>query len=148
MRFNSDADSASGMAQAAAAADHDGGSKELEIVIVDLEQSEVDDAPPEMRRQDSLYAAATRAAGASQHGQDGWARTARLAFQCVGILYGDIGTSPLFVYSSTFRDGVGHPDDLLGALSLIIYSFLLFTVIKYVYIALRANDDGDGQLVP
>jgi len=62
----------------------------------------------------------------------------------VGILYGDIGTSPLFVYSSTFRDGVGHPDDLLGALSLIIYSFLLFTVIKYVYIALRANDDGDG----
>jgi len=64
----------------------------------------------------------------------------------VGILYGDIGTSPLFVYSSTFRDGVGHPDDLLGALSLIIYSFLLFTVIKYVYIALRANDDGDGTL--
>ena len=136
------------MAQAAAAADHDGGSKELEIVIVDLEQSEVDDAPPEMRRQDSLYAAATRAAGAGHNGQDGWARTLRLAFQCVGILYGDIGTSPLFVYSSTFRDGVGHPDDLLGALSLIIYSFLLFTVIKYVYIALRANDDGDGQLVP
>ena len=80
--------------------------------------------------------------------QDSWWRTLRLAFQCVGILYGDIGTSPLFVYSSTFRDGVGHPDDLLGALSLIIYSFLLFTVIKYVYIALRANDDGDGQLVP
>ena len=63
----------------------------------------------------------------------------------MGILYGDIGTSPLFVYSSTFRDGVGHPDDLLGALSLIIYSFLLFTIIKYVYIALRANDDGDGM---
>jgi KUP system potassium uptake protein len=79
--------------------------------------------------------------------QDSWARTLRLAFQCVGILYGDIGTSPLFVYSSTFRDGVGHPDDLLGALSLIIYSFLLFTVIKYVYIALRANDDGDGTSV-
>ena len=76
--------------------------------------------------------------------QDSWGTTLRLAFQCVGILYGDIGTSPLFVYSSTFRDGVGHPDDLLGALSLIIYSFLLFTVIKYVYIALRANDDGDG----
>jgi K+ transporter len=67
--------------------------------------------------------------------QDGWAKTLRLAFQCVGVLYGDIGTSPLFVYSSTFRDGVGHSDDLLGALSLIIYSFVLFTVIKYVYIA-------------
>lgn len=118
-----------------------------EIVIVDLEsEAGADDAAAAatMQRQDSLYAAATRAAGANHHGQDSWARTLRLAFQCVGILYGDIGTSPLFVYSSTFRDGVGHPDDLLGALSLIIYSFLLFTVIKYVYIALRANDDGDG----
>ncbi|CAN6292839.1 unnamed protein product [Urochloa humidicola] len=114
-----------------------------EIVIVDLE-SEADVPLPEMQRQDSLYAAATRAAGADHHGKDSWARTLRLALQCVGILYGDIGTSPLFVYSSTFRDGVGHPDDLLGALSLIIYSFVLFTVIKYVYIALRANDDGDG----
>lgn len=132
-------------AQHQAAADR--GSRE-EIVIVDLEsEAGADDAAAAaatMQRQDSLYAAATRAAGANHHGQDSWARTLRLAFQCVGILYGDIGTSPLFVYSSTFRDGVGHPDDLLGALSLIIYSFLLFTVIKYVYIALRANDDGDG----
>ncbi|XP_066369797.1 potassium transporter 27-like [Miscanthus floridulus] len=122
------------------------GSRE-EIIIVDLESDEAavdDDVPATMQRQDSLYMAATRAAGANHHGQDGWGTTLRLAFQCVGILYGDIGTSPLFVYSSTFRDGVGHPDDLLGALSLIIYSFLLFTVIKYVYIALRANDDGDG----
>jgi KUP system potassium uptake protein len=131
----------------AEAADNRGSSRE-EIVIVDFECGEVDDdaAPaPAVQRQDSLYVAATRAAGADHHGQDGWARTVRLALQCVGILYGDIGTSPLFVYSSTFRDGVGHPDDLLGALSLVIYSFLLFTVVKYVYIALRANDDGDGQ---
>lgn len=118
----------------------DRGSRE-EIVVIDLE-SEID--VPVMQRQDSLYVDATRAAVANHHGQDSWAKTLRLAFQCVGILYGDIGTSPLFVYSSTFRDGVGHPDDLLGALSLIIYSFVLFSVIKYVYIALRANDDGDG----
>ncbi|TVU46358.1 hypothetical protein EJB05_05885 [Eragrostis curvula] len=112
-----------------------------EIIVVDVEREL--DVPP-VQRQDSLYVDATRAARGNHHGQESWAKTLRLAFQCVGILYGDIGTSPLFVYSSTFRDGVGHPDDLLGALSLIIYSFLLFTVIKYVYIALRANDDGDG----
>lgn len=76
--------------------------------------------------------------------QDGWGRTLRLAFQCVGVLYGDLGTSPLYVYSSTFKHGIGHPDDILGVLSLIIYSFLLFTVIKIVIIALYANDDGDG----
>jgi hypothetical protein len=78
---------------------------------------------------------------------DSWWRTARLAFQCVGILYGDVGTSPLYVYSTAFDHGVGHPDDILGVLSLIIYSFLLFTVIKIVFVALHANDDGDGQLI-
>ncbi|KAL5198334.1 hypothetical protein ABZP36_001846 [Zizania latifolia] len=101
-------------------------------------------APTVVQRQDSLYRDASRAGGGGQHGQEGWARTLRLAFQCVGVLYGDIGTSPLYVYSSTFTDGIQHTDDLLGVLSLIVYSFLLFTIIKYVYIALRANDDGDG----
>ncbi|KAG2639352.1 hypothetical protein PVAP13_2KG016900 [Panicum virgatum] len=104
--------------------------------------------PTTVPRQDSLYRDATRAGGGGGNlhdgQQDGWARTLRLAFQCVGVLYGDIGTSPLYVYSSTFTGGIHHTDDLLGVLSLIIYSFLLFTIIKYVYIALRANDDGDG----
>ncbi|WVZ61435.1 hypothetical protein U9M48_011305 [Paspalum notatum var. saurae] len=114
--------------------------------MADLERAlEVPVLP--VQRQDSLYRDASRAAaaGAQAHQQqEGWARTLRLAFQCVGVLYGDIGTSPLYVYSSTFTAGIRHTDDLLGVLSLIIYSFLLFTIIKYVYIALRANDDGDG----
>ncbi|KAF8695527.1 hypothetical protein HU200_037371 [Digitaria exilis] len=108
------------------------------------------EVPPETRTttvvqwQDSLYRDASRAGGQESYQYEGWARTLRLAFQCVGVLYGDIGTSPLYVYSSTFTGGIRHTDDLLGVLSLIIYSFLLFTIIKYVYIALRANDDGDG----
>ncbi|OEL26576.1 Potassium transporter 22 [Dichanthelium oligosanthes] len=110
--------------------------------MADLERAL--EVPTTVQRQDSLYRDATRAAGGNHHGQEGWARTLRLAFQCVGVLYGDIGTSPLYVYSSTFTGGIRHTDDLLGVLSLIIYSFLLFTIIKYVYIALRANDDGDG----
>ncbi|KAL6647617.1 hypothetical protein ACP70R_015054 [Stipagrostis hirtigluma subsp. patula] len=117
--------------------------------MADLERALQEVAPSmAVQRQDSLYRDATRAGGGGgggQHGRpDSWARTLRLAFQCVGVLYGDIGTSPLYVYSSTFTAGVRHTDDLLGVLSLIIYSFLLFTIIKYVYIALRANDDGDG----
>jgi KUP system potassium uptake protein len=104
------------------------------------------DMPPAVVRQDSLYRDASRAGGGSHLGQERWGKTLRLAFQCCGVLYGDIGTSPLYVYSSTFTAGVGHTDDLLGVLSLIIYSFILFTMVKYVYIALRANDDGDGNL--
>ncbi|KAK3126168.1 hypothetical protein QOZ80_7AG0552550 [Eleusine coracana subsp. coracana] len=116
--------------------------------MADLELALGMAAPVMVQRQDSLYRDATRAAGGggNHHGQqqDSWARTLRLAFQCVGVLYGDIGTSPLYVYSSTFTGGIRDTDDLLGVLSLVIYSFLLFTIIKYVYIALRANDDGDG----
>jgi KUP system potassium uptake protein len=76
--------------------------------------------------------------------QDSWLRTLRLGFQCVGILYADLGTSPLYVYSNTFKYGIGHEDDVLGVLSLIIYSFLLFALIKIIFIALYANDDGEG----
>ncbi|MED6173447.1 hypothetical protein PIB30_059497 [Stylosanthes scabra] len=67
-----------------------------------------------------------------------------LAFQSIGIVYGDIGTSPLYVYSSTFTDGIKHNDDILGVLSIILYTITLIPLIKYVLIVLRANDNGDG----
>lgn len=67
----------------------------------------------------------------------------RLAYQSVGVIYGDIGTSPLYVYSSTFTENPTH-DDLLGALSLIIWTLTLMVSIKYVTIVLRADDEGEG----
>ncbi|EPS64577.1 hypothetical protein M569_10204, partial [Genlisea aurea] len=73
-----------------------------------------------------------------------WSRTLHLAFQSVGVIYGDIGTSPLYVYSSTFTDGINDNRDILGVLSLIIYTIVLIPMIKYVFIVLWANDNGDG----
>ena len=67
-----------------------------------------------------------------------------LAFQSVGIIYGDIGTSPLYVFSSTFTDGIDNTEDLLGCLSLIIYTIALLPFLKYIFIVLWANDNGDG----
>ncbi|XP_019451783.1 PREDICTED: potassium transporter 5-like [Lupinus angustifolius] len=67
-----------------------------------------------------------------------------LAFQSMGIVYGDIGTSPLYVYASTFTNGINNNDDILGVLSLIFYTITLVTLIKYVFIVLKANDNGDG----
>ncbi|APA10178.1 hypothetical protein SS1G_07398 [Sclerotinia sclerotiorum 1980 UF-70] len=66
-----------------------------------------------------------------------------LAYQSVGVIYGDIGTSPLYVYSSTFTN---HPsyDDLVGALSIIIWTLTLMVSVKYVFIVLSADDDGEG----
>ncbi|QSZ30616.1 hypothetical protein DSL72_000173 [Monilinia vaccinii-corymbosi] len=66
-----------------------------------------------------------------------------LAYQSTGVIYGDIGTSPLYVYSSTFTS---HPsyDDLVGALSIIIWTLTLMVSIKYVFVVLSADDDGEG----
>jgi KUP system potassium uptake protein len=66
-----------------------------------------------------------------------------LAYQSIGVIYGDIGTSPLYVYSSTFTTDPGY-DDLLGALSLIIWTVTLMVSIKYVLIVLWADDEGEG----
>ncbi|MCJ1435935.1 hypothetical protein MMC27_005311 [Xylographa pallens] len=66
-----------------------------------------------------------------------------LAYQATGVIYGDIGTSPLYVYSSTFSDSPSY-DDLLGALSLIIWTLTLIVSVKYVFIVLHADDEGEG----
>ncbi|KAG2239650.1 hypothetical protein Bca4012_023554 [Brassica carinata] len=68
----------------------------------------------------------------------------RLSFQSLGIVYGDLGTSPLYVFYNTFPDGVEDSEDVIGALSLIIYSLLLVPLIKYVFIVCKANDNGQG----
>ncbi|XP_030463096.1 potassium transporter 5-like [Syzygium oleosum] len=73
-----------------------------------------------------------------------WVMILKLAIQSIGVVYGDLGTSPLYVMSGVFPDGIKHEDDILGALSLIFYSIILIGLIKYVFIVLSANDNGDG----
>ena len=66
-----------------------------------------------------------------------------LAYQSTGVIYGDIGTSPLYVYSSTFTSQPSY-DDLVGALSIIIWKLTLTVTVKYMLIVLSADDDGEG----
>ncbi|KOM27848.1 hypothetical protein LR48_Vigan468s001000 [Vigna angularis] len=68
----------------------------------------------------------------------------RLAYQSLGVVYGDLGTSPLYVFYNTFPHGIDNQEDVIGALSLIIYSLTLVPLVKYVLIVLRANDNGQG----
>ncbi|KAG6426673.1 hypothetical protein SASPL_110900 [Salvia splendens] len=100
-----------------------------------------------LRRVDSLNMEAGNVSFKPTHHastQVSWGRTLSLAFQSVGIIYGDIGTSPLYVFDSSFDGSIKHKDDILGVLSLIIYTFVLIPMIKYVFIVLWANDNGDG----
>ncbi|XP_042033717.1 potassium transporter 26-like [Salvia splendens] len=66
-----------------------------------------------------------------------------LAYQSLGVVYGDLGTSPVNVFSATRFTNL-REDDLLGTLSLIIWTLTLLVLIKYVFIVMHANDHGEG----
>ncbi|CAI9762462.1 unnamed protein product [Fraxinus pennsylvanica] len=70
-------------------------------------------------------------------------QTLVLAYQSLGVVYGDLGTSPLNVFSSTRLTKLTE-EDLLGTLSLIIWTLTGLVLIKYVFIVLEANDHGEG----
>ncbi|XP_055800708.1 putative potassium transporter 12 [Solanum dulcamara] len=71
--------------------------------------------------------------------------TLALAFQTLGVVYGDMGTSPLYVFSGVFsKVPITSEVDVLGALSIVLYTIALIPLMKYVFIVLKANDNGEG----
>lgn len=68
----------------------------------------------------------------------------------IGIVYGDIGTSPLYVMKSIVagNGGIGGVDErfIIGALSLVIWTVTLLTTIKFIVIALKADNHGEGGI--
>ena len=62
----------------------------------------------------------------------------------LGIIYGDIGTSPLYVFNAITGGRVISEDLILGSLSCIIWTLTLQTTIKYVILVLRADNKGEG----
>jgi KUP system potassium uptake protein len=62
----------------------------------------------------------------------------------LGIIYGDIGTSPLYVFNAIINDRVVNEELILGSLSCIIWTLTLQTTIKYVILILRADNRGEG----
>ncbi len=74
-------------------------------------------------------------------------RLAILAFTALGVVYGDIGTSPLYAVQDAFKPGYGltaDPAIVYGLLSLIVWSLILTVSVKYVGFILRADNKGAG----
>ena len=68
----------------------------------------------------------------------------------IGVVYGDIGTSPLYAMRECFFGS--HPvppthDNVLGVLSLIVYSLLLVISVKYIVVVMRADNQGEGGIL-
>ncbi len=64
----------------------------------------------------------------------------------LGIIYGDIGTSPLYVFNSIIKDKVIDELLIVGTLSLIIWTITIQTTFKYVIMVLRADNRGEGGI--
>ncbi|XP_047174087.1 potassium transporter 4 isoform X2 [Vigna umbellata] len=70
-----------------------------------------------------------------------------LAYQSFGVVYGDLSTSPLYVFTSAFRGKLlDHYDEetIFGTFSLIFWTLTLIPLLKYVFILLSADDNGEG----
>ncbi len=72
-----------------------------------------------------------------------------LMLGCIGVVYGDIGTSPLYalreaVIAASGQAGVATPQAVLGVVSLILWALIIVVTLKYVVILLRADNHGEG----
>ena len=74
---------------------------------------------------------------------------AALALGALGVVYGDIGTSPLYTFKTAiaWAGGQATPAAALGMLSLITWTLIITTSIKYVAIVMRADNDGEGGIL-
>jgi KUP system potassium uptake protein len=89
-------------------------------------------------------------AGSTAAGRPSSARvTAALTLGALGVVYGDIGTSPLYALKEVFHAGrvPATPDNILGVLSLIFWTITVIVSLKYVLLILRADNHGEGGLI-
>src|SRR5271165_3475364 len=76
-------------------------------------------------------------------------RYALASLAALGVVFGDIGTSPLYTLKTVLDTTGAHPDPsaVLGALSLIVWTLFLITTVKYVNFAMRVDNDGEGGII-
>ncbi len=77
------------------------------------------------------------------------AALAGLTLAAIGVVYGDIGTSPLYALKEVFAEGRVplSPDNILGILSLVFWTLTIVVSLKYVVLILRADNHGEGGLI-
>jgi KUP system potassium uptake protein len=76
--------------------------------------------------------------------------TAALVLGAIGIVFGDIGTSPLYALQTAFSPEHGIPlraDNVMGILSLIVWSMLWVITLKYLFVMMRADNNGEGGIL-
>src|SRR5690348_7056719 len=74
--------------------------------------------------------------------------SAAAALTALGVVYGDIGTSPLYAFKQAMDSGGDlRPEAVLGTVSLIFWALVLIVAVKYAILILRADNHGEGGVV-
>ncbi|CAM8919269.1 unnamed protein product [Rhodiola kirilowii] len=79
--------------------------------------------------------------------KESWRTVLTLAYQSLGVVYGDLSISPLYVFKSTFAEDIHHSEtneEIYGVMSFIFWTLTLVPLLKYVFIVLKADDNGEG----
>src|SRR5262245_23736636 len=93
----------------------------------------------------------TEEAGTPTPGQHGIAKSA-FVVGALGVVFGDIGTSPIYTIQTVFNPDDPHPvpvstENVYGVVSLIFWSVMLIVTITYVSLAMRVDNDGEGGIM-
>lgn len=76
---------------------------------------------------------------------------AALGLAALGVVYGDIGTSPLYAFEQVFSNGAHSipisQDNILGVLSLFFWSLMMIVSVKYIYFIMKADNQGEGGIM-
>jgi KUP system potassium uptake protein len=98
-----------------------------------------------------MSTATTNGAGLSLPTPTHQGRLAALTLGALGIVYGDIGTSPLYAFKESIASaqaaGTSGPEAVLGVLSMIFWAVTLVVSVKYVMVVLRASNSGEGGIL-
>ncbi|HJQ91486.1 MAG TPA: potassium transporter Kup [Acidimicrobiia bacterium] len=84
------------------------------------------------------------------HGQEYNGKRIGLTIAALGVVFGDIGTSPLYALREAMAEETGiavTQSNVTGVVSLIIWSLVLVVAVKYVFLVLRADNDGEGGIL-
>src|SRR5215470_5859376 len=70
----------------------------------------------------------------------------------LGVVFGDIGTSPIYTLQTVFNPGDPHPvpvssENVFGVVSLVFWSVTIIVTVTYVLLAMRADNDGEGGIM-
>jgi len=88
---------------------------------------------------------------ASPEGAGGMKKLAGISLAALGVVFGDIGTSPLYAIRECFHGDYGiaaSNANILGVLSLLFWALILIVSLKYLTFIMRADNEGEGGFLP